>query len=256
MSAACFTGCGKKKSDKTADQQINVVDETQETVGKVGETGGQGAVPESMVGWPDRGGEMQDVIDAVICAQTDHPDITYDYTDSTSFWTYTYYVMCETGETGGLATPSETEPGTYTMPPSLVKVFARAVFDEYNGEGDLPEIPESLDGISYDKENDLYKYKDTGCVLHKSEVYTCKETEPQVYSTVSYYTDGEGENLSITPWKVYLSNKNVAPNSLYPYAITGVEKVDEQAYQDAVNSADGAEEDTAGESVAESESET
>lgn len=218
---SAFTACGNKKNDNNT---LNTASTTEETLGAPGASGG--AVPDSKINWPDKGSEMSPIIDAVVCASTDYPDIKYDYTDPKSFWVYTYYALCDAGTTGGLAVKVDGKDDTYTIKSSLVKVFSRIVFADYTGHGDLPDLPSDLKNISYDKSSDTYTYSipsDLG--INRSEVYACSNPDENgVYQAVSFYSDA---NYEFTPWSTYFKKNEQSDSPLFPYIITNVEKVDE-----------------------------
>lgn len=221
LTASCvsLSGCGKKKGS-TSDISVADSDDLASSLDDV----------QIDIEWPDRGDEMTGIIDAMIMANTENPDITFDVNDSTSFWTYVYYVLVATGSDYGLASDDDGD-GKYTMDTAAVKVYARFAFYNYDGQQNLPELPENFDGITYDSEKDEYTYWDRGITLGLSDVYAIGDKQSDgTYATVSYMIDSsDSDNIIIVPWKVTIIDGRASEdeNPLYAYRVTNVEKVDE-----------------------------
>lgn len=214
MSTTIMTAC-KKNSDTDTETVDNsaVESTTEDPLG---------------VEWPSRGAEMKDIIDAIIMAKTENPDIEYDMNDPESFWTFVYYVLVKSGTYCNLAEATGND-GEYKIGKASVKLYAREVFYEYKGVDDLPAIPDGFEGISYDESSDSYIYKDRGITLGLSEVYACGDKQDDnTYITVSYMIDGsDADNTEIVPWKVTMIDIRTSDDDspLYAYQITDIEEV-------------------------------
>lgn len=215
MAGSALSGCGKKKDDDTS-SQISIIESTEGS--------------DLDVEWPDKGEDMAPIIDAMVMAATENPEIKYDLSDNESFWTFIYYILVENGATFNIA--SEKEDGSYEIIGAAVKIYARAAFNEYNGKDDLPPLPDNFEGIEYNKDTDTYTYKDRGIRLGESEVYACAKNDDGSYSMVSYMIDNsDSQNPVITPWKLSMVDIRTANGStpLYCFRITAMELVDESA---------------------------
>lgn len=222
LTASCISlsGCGKKKGSTNDISAVNDSDNSDSDDSGLD------------INWPDRGEEMKDIIDAMIMANTENPDITYNVDDNNSFWTYLYYVLVKTGTTFNLATDDDGD-GKYVIDGSAVKIFARAAFSTYDGTQNLPSIPDGFDGITYDADKNQYTYWDRGITLGLTEVYAVGDKQSDgTYLTVSYMIDSsDPNNTIIVPWKVGIfdSRTSADESPVFAYRVTSVEKVDENS---------------------------
>lgn len=219
LTASCvsLSGCGNKKGSK-ADISINNTEN------------GSSEPAVTDLNWPDRADEMTGIIDAMIMANTENPDITFNVDDNNSFWTYLYYVLVKTGTTFNLATDDDGD-GKYVIDGSAVKIFARTAFNTYDGTKNLPSLPENFDGITYDADKNQYTYWDRGITLGLSEVYAVGDKQADgTYLTVSYMINSsDPNNTVIVPWKVAIIDARASADEtpVFAYRVTSVEKVDE-----------------------------
>lgn len=161
---------------------------------------------------------------ALAVCYTDN-NITYDRSDSGSFWNSTAYAV----EHLAILSPSANidEAGNVNIDSSSVKEFAAAVFSSFNGNTEsLPQLDSNSGNVSYNNANDIYTFPKGDFDSTIIETTSCSTDGSGNYTIGFTIKLNDGSNTELGTWTM-----NICPTTytgsghpLFSYSISSFTK--------------------------------
>lgn len=221
-----FSACGSNKSSSPTKAKEPVTTESKSsTETSSNSTEATTAVQNaSACSLPVDSSSIVELAHALAVCYSDN-NITYDRSDSGSFWNLTAYAV----EHLAILSPSANidEAGNVNIDSSSVKEFASAVFSSFNGNTEsLPPLDSNAGNVSYNSANDIYTFPKGDFDSTIIETTACSTDGSGNYTIGFTIKLNDGSNTELSSWTM-----NICPTTytgsghpLFSYSISSFTK--------------------------------
>lgn len=172
LAASMLSACGKKESEQ--ETSVSSQEEQKETLEN---------------GLPADAETMEHVLQALAVTSYETGS-DYAVWDDTYFWNVCGYLINEDGISAG----AEEKDDSIVMSQDSVKEYANALFGAYDGNvKDLPDIPETMENVSFDETAGEYTFQKTDTEEFELEVNSCIDNQDGTYEITGTLSSASGE---------------------------------------------------------------